>query len=156
MIEDGPYSRSSTKETKIRDPLIRYIHRVLSGSLCQGITVEQGCQLHRRHPNADIFGGWISKLFRHFIQRTPSSFNKGVGTTKVDLVVCRSMNLIIDFPGSTMCVKDARGRAWNPNNPNMILAIEDISNRSHPGQFPGSSSQGEADFPNIMNLYNIM
>ncbi|MFS7947174.1 hypothetical protein Hanom_Chr06g00545001 [Helianthus anomalus] len=38
----------------------------------------------------------------------------------------------------------------------MIWAIKDILNRSRPGQFPGSSSQGGANFPNLMNLYNIL
>ncbi|MFS8003755.1 hypothetical protein Hanom_Chr13g01217641 [Helianthus anomalus] len=66
------------------------------------------------------------------------------------------MNLIIDCPDGTMRFKDARGRAWNPNDPDMILAIEDIPNRPRPGQFPGSSSQGGANFLNLMNLYNTM
>ncbi|MFS8025373.1 hypothetical protein Hanom_Chr16g01474191 [Helianthus anomalus] len=35
MIGDDHYNPSSTKSTKIRDPLILYIHWVLSGSLCQ-------------------------------------------------------------------------------------------------------------------------
>ncbi|KAJ0926243.1 hypothetical protein HanRHA438_Chr04g0168811 [Helianthus annuus] len=103
-----------------------------------------------------FYGGWIAKLFKHFIQRNPSSFNKGVGITKVDLAVCRNMNLIIDCPDGTMRFKDARGYAWNLKDLDMILAIEYIPNRPRPRQFPGSSSQGGADFPNLMNLYNIM
>ncbi|MFS7937370.1 hypothetical protein Hanom_Chr05g00426771 [Helianthus anomalus] len=35
MIGESHYNSSSTKSTKIRDPLIRYVHRDLSGSLCQ-------------------------------------------------------------------------------------------------------------------------
>ncbi|MFS8034163.1 hypothetical protein Hanom_Chr17g01578001 [Helianthus anomalus] len=66
------------------------------------------------------------------------------------------MNFIIDCLDSTMRFKDARGRAWNLNNPDMILAIEDIPNRPRLGQFLGSSSQGGGDFPKLMKLYNIM
>ncbi|MFS7919475.1 hypothetical protein Hanom_Chr03g00213071 [Helianthus anomalus] len=66
------------------------------------------------------------------------------------------MNLIIDCPNGTRRFKDARGRAWNPNDPDMILAIEDVPNRPRPGKFPMSSAQGRGDFPNLMNLYSIM
>ncbi|MFS7936499.1 hypothetical protein Hanom_Chr05g00416301 [Helianthus anomalus] len=66
------------------------------------------------------------------------------------------MGIIIDFPNGTMCFKDAKARAWNPNDPDMILAIEDIPNRPRPGKNPGSSSRGGADFPEFTNLYNIM
>ncbi|MFS8005697.1 hypothetical protein Hanom_Chr13g01240411 [Helianthus anomalus] len=38
----------------------------------------------------------------------------------------------------------------------MILEIEDIPNRPRHGQFPGSSSQRGADFPDFNSLYNIM
>ncbi|MFS7894883.1 hypothetical protein Hanom_Chr00s002207g01693001 [Helianthus anomalus] len=99
-----------------------------------------------------FYGGWITKLFKHFIQLTSSLFNKGVGTTKVDLAVCQSMSLIIHCADGSMRFKDARGYAWNPNDPDMILAIEDIPNRPRPGQFLRSSSQGGGDFPNLVNL----
>ncbi|MFS7947476.1 hypothetical protein Hanom_Chr06g00548721 [Helianthus anomalus] len=79
-----------------------------------------------------FYGGWITKLFKNFIQRTLSSFNKGVGTTKVDLAICRSMGLIIDCPHGTMRFKDSKGCSWNPKNPDMILANEDILNRPRP------------------------
>ncbi|MFS8034275.1 hypothetical protein Hanom_Chr17g01579241 [Helianthus anomalus] len=98
----------------------------------------------------------VAKLFQNFIQRTSSSFIKGVGTTKVDLAVCRNMGLINDCPDGTMRFKDSKGHAWNPNDLDIILAIEDIPNRPRPGQFPGSSSQGGADFPDFTSLYNIM
>ncbi|MFS7954470.1 hypothetical protein Hanom_Chr07g00630891 [Helianthus anomalus] len=102
-----------------------------------------------------FYGGWIAKLFKNYIRRTPTVFKKGVGTTKVDLAVCRSMNLIIDCPDGSMRFKDASGRAWNPNDPDEILAIEDVPNRPRPGPFSGSSSQGGNQFPNLVNLYNI-
>ncbi|MFS7917506.1 hypothetical protein Hanom_Chr03g00189851 [Helianthus anomalus] len=101
-----------------------------------------------------FYGGWITKLFKHFIQRTPSSFNRGVGTTKVDIAICRSMNLNIDCPDGTMRFKDSKGQ--NPNDPGMIVAIEDIPNCPRPGKFPGSSSRGGNDFLYSTNLYNIM
>ncbi|MFS7918947.1 hypothetical protein Hanom_Chr03g00207161 [Helianthus anomalus] len=66
------------------------------------------------------------------------------------------MNLIIDCPDGTMRFKDTSGRAWNPNDPDMILAIKDIPNLHGPGPFSGSSSQGGGDFPNLVNLCNIM
>ncbi|MFS8033885.1 hypothetical protein Hanom_Chr17g01574781 [Helianthus anomalus] len=66
------------------------------------------------------------------------------------------MKLIIDFPKGIMRFKDARGRVWNPNDPDEILAIEDVSNRPRPGSFMGSSSQGGSDFPIHITLYNIM
>ncbi|MFS7947384.1 hypothetical protein Hanom_Chr06g00547671 [Helianthus anomalus] len=71
-------------------------------------------------------------------------------------MVCRSMNHIIDCPDGTMHFKDASGRAWNLNDPDAILAIENVSYRPRPGPFPGSSSQGGSDFPNLDNIYNIM
>ncbi|MFS7951955.1 hypothetical protein Hanom_Chr07g00601341 [Helianthus anomalus] len=173
------------KSIKIRDPLIHNIHRVLSGSLFQRdnsggvvnlreLAVLYCLVTHKPIDAAHIlfqnmvanatadsqtsifYGGWIARLFKHFIQRTPLSFNKGFSTTKVDLAVFLSINVIIDCPDSTMRFKDARGTAWNPNDLEVILAIEDIPNRPRPGQFQGSSSQGGTDFPNLMNLYNIM
>ncbi|MFS8009201.1 hypothetical protein Hanom_Chr14g01281901 [Helianthus anomalus] len=66
------------------------------------------------------------------------------------------MNLIIDYSDVTMRFKDASGRAWNPNDLDSILAIEYIPNRPRLEQFPVSSSQGGGDFPNLVNLYNIM
>ncbi|MFS7967926.1 hypothetical protein Hanom_Chr09g00791601 [Helianthus anomalus] len=74
-----------------------------------------------------------------------------------DLALCQSLNLIIDCNNRLMRFKDARARVWNPNDPDEILAIEDVPNRlRHPGSFLDSSSQGGGDFPNLYNLYNIM
>ncbi|MFS7911485.1 hypothetical protein Hanom_Chr02g00118691 [Helianthus anomalus] len=103
-----------------------------------------------------FYGGWIAKLFKNYIRQTPTVINKGVGTTKVDLEGCQSMNLIIDCPGGCIRFKDASGRVWNPNDPDEISAIEDVPNSPHPGPFPGSSTRGGSNFPNLINLYDIM
>ncbi|MFS7964469.1 hypothetical protein Hanom_Chr08g00750741 [Helianthus anomalus] len=87
-------------------------------------------------------GGWITKLFMRYIRQTPTMFYKVVTVTKADLALCRSLNLIINCNNGLMRFKDAHGRAWNPNDPNEILAIEDVPNHPRPGSFPGSSSQG--------------
>ncbi|MFS7967925.1 hypothetical protein Hanom_Chr09g00791591 [Helianthus anomalus] len=56
-----------------------------------------------------------------------------------------------------MCFKDAHGRVLNPNDPDEILAIEDVPNRPrHLRSFLDSSSQGGGDFPNLYYLYNII
>ncbi|MFS7911506.1 hypothetical protein Hanom_Chr02g00118941 [Helianthus anomalus] len=103
-----------------------------------------------------FYGGWNDKLFKNYIWRTPTVFNKGVGTTKFDLAVCRNMNLIIDLPDRSMGFKDASGRVWNLNDLDGILAIEDVQNHPRPEPFLGSSTQGGSNFPNLINLYNIM
>ncbi|MFS7979090.1 hypothetical protein Hanom_Chr10g00923271 [Helianthus anomalus] len=77
--------------------------------------------------------------------------------TRADLALCQSLNLIVDCNIRLMCFKDARGRVWNPNGPDEILAIEDVPNHPpHSRSDPGSSSQGRGNFPNLHNLYNIM
>ncbi|KAM0049919.1 hypothetical protein Hdeb2414_s0008g00291561 [Helianthus debilis subsp. tardiflorus] len=186
LIGEGHYNPSSTKCAKIRDPLIRYIHRVLSGSLCQRkdsggggeplrahlpllhhespthlcrphAIKKHGHQCHRRRPTPIFFGGWIAKLFNNYIRRTPSAFHKGVGMTRDDLALCRSLKLIIDCNNGLMRFKDARGRVWNQSNPDKVLVIKDNPDcPRHSGSFTGSSFQGGADFPNLHNLYNIM
>ncbi|MFS7999122.1 hypothetical protein Hanom_Chr12g01162301 [Helianthus anomalus] len=104
-----------------------------------------------------FFGGWIAKLFKNYIRRTPSVFHKGVGVTRADLALFRSLNIIIDCNNGLMRFKDARGRVWNPNDPDEVLVIEDNPDcPRYSGSFLGSSSQGGGDFPNLHNLYNIM
>ncbi|KAF5767721.1 hypothetical protein HanXRQr2_Chr14g0628021 [Helianthus annuus] len=123
QIGEGDYNLSQTKSTQLRDPLYRYIHRVLSYSLCQRhdsggvVGLRDLMVLHCIHnhvpldiphlllrnmhlnqlatpPTPILFGGWIYRLFKHFVQRMPSSFQKGPWSGKVDLVICRSMNII--------------------------------------------------------------
>ncbi|MFS7997556.1 hypothetical protein Hanom_Chr12g01143141 [Helianthus anomalus] len=90
LIGVGHYNPTSTKSTKIRDPLIRYIHRVLSSSLCQmdnsggmvnlreltilyclvthqpinvpHLAPKHGLQCYQGHPNADFLRGMDRKV----------------------------------------------------------------------------------------------
>ncbi|KAJ0566776.1 hypothetical protein HanIR_Chr06g0277381 [Helianthus annuus] len=94
QIGEGAYNPSQTKSTQLRDPLYRYIHRVLSNSLCQrhdntGVVglrdlmvlycIHNRVHLDVRHlllrdmhlnqlanpPTPILFGGWIYRLFKN-------------------------------------------------------------------------------------------
>ncbi|MFS7984734.1 hypothetical protein Hanom_Chr11g00990001 [Helianthus anomalus] len=104
-----------------------------------------------------FFVGWITKLFKNYIRRTPTTFHKGVSVTPANLALWRSLNLIVDCNNRLIHSKDAYSRVWNPNDPDEILSIEDVPNRPpHPRIYPGSFSQGGGDFPKLHNLSNIM
>ena len=104
QIGEGIYNPSSTKSTKLRDPLYRYIHRLLTYSLNQRhdssgvVGLKDLVVLHCIHnqkpldvpylllrnmhlnrlahaPTPIFFGGWVYRLFKHFT-RIPRSFER--------------------------------------------------------------------------------
>ncbi|KAJ0957475.1 hypothetical protein HanPSC8_Chr01g0027701 [Helianthus annuus] len=143
QIGEGHYNPSQTKSTQLRDPLYRYIHRVLSYSLCQRhdsggvVGLRDLMVLHCIHshvpldvpylllrnmhlnqlanpPTPILFGGWIYRLFKHFEQRMPRSSRKGPWSGKVDLVICHSMNIINEADDGTVRFQTVQGHVWNP------------------------------------------
>ncbi|MFS7976698.1 hypothetical protein Hanom_Chr10g00895471 [Helianthus anomalus] len=98
QIGEGPYDPSVTKSSQLWEPLYRYIHRVLSNSLCQrcdstgfvslrdltvlycihnriplGVTHLLLRNIHLNQlassPTLIFFGGWIYRLFKTYVQR---------------------------------------------------------------------------------------
>ncbi|KAJ0880663.1 hypothetical protein HanRHA438_Chr10g0465771 [Helianthus annuus] len=142
QIGDGQYNPSSTKSTRLRDPLYRYIHRVLSYSLSQrhdssGVVglrdlIVLNCIHTRRHldvpylllrnmhwnrlatpPTPIFFGGWIYRLFKRFVNM-PRSFERSPWSGRVDIHICRSMNLIYEAKDRSVSFQRVQGHAWNP------------------------------------------
>ncbi|MFS7955537.1 hypothetical protein Hanom_Chr07g00643841 [Helianthus anomalus] len=174
QIGEGHSNPSQTKSTQLRDPLYRYIHRVLSNSLCQrhdstGVVglrdlLVQHCihnhvpldvprlLLRNMHwnqlanpPTPILFGGWIYRLFKNFVQRMPRSFKKGPWSGNVDLIICRSM--------------DGSRAVWNPQEAPVLHAPQirpppqyQYQHHGDPGQ---SSSQG-GGFPNFQILHDLL
>ncbi|MFS7963127.1 hypothetical protein Hanom_Chr08g00734491 [Helianthus anomalus] len=65
-------------------------------------------------PTPILFGGWIYRLFKLFVQRIPRSFRKGPWSGKMDLVICRSMNIINEANNGTVRFQKVQGHVWNP------------------------------------------
>ncbi|MFS7904347.1 hypothetical protein Hanom_Chr01g00034991 [Helianthus anomalus] len=143
QIGEGAYNLSQIKSTQLRDPLYRYIHRVLSNPLCQrydntgvvglrDLTVLY-CIHNRVHldvphlllrnmhlnqlanpSNPIFFGGWIYRIFKNFVQRMPRSFKKSPWSGKADLIICRSMGIINEADDETIRFQTVQGHVWNP------------------------------------------
>ncbi|MFS7936440.1 hypothetical protein Hanom_Chr05g00415591 [Helianthus anomalus] len=142
-IGEGPYDPSKNKSSQLRDPLYRYIHRLLSNSINQrrdsigvvglrDLTVlyciynripldVPHLLLRNMHLNqlanpltTIFFGGWIYRLYKNFVQKMPRSFRKGPWSGKVDLVVCRSMGNINEADDGTVRFQTVQGYVWNP------------------------------------------
>ncbi|KAF5781140.1 hypothetical protein HanXRQr2_Chr11g0480031 [Helianthus annuus] len=187
QIGEGHYNPSRTKSTQLRDPLYRYIHRVLSYSLCQRhdsggvVGLRDLLVLHCIHnrvnldvpylllrnmhlnqlatpPTPILFGGWIYRLFKHFV-RMPRSFQKGPWSGKVDMVICRSMNLIYEADDGTVSFQTVQGHAWNPQEA-LVLHAPHIHpppqyHYQHHGD-PGQSSSQGGGFPNFQSLHDLL
>ncbi|MFS7937302.1 hypothetical protein Hanom_Chr05g00426011 [Helianthus anomalus] len=188
QIGEGHYNPSQTKSTQLRDPLYRYIHRVLSNSLCQrhdstGVVGLRDltilyyihyrvhldvphlllCNMHLNQlPNAPtpiFYRGWIYRLLKHFVQGMPRSFHRGPWLGKVDLIICRSMNLINEADDGTIRFQTIRGHVWNPQEALVLHAPQirpppqyQYQHHGDPGQ---SSSQG-GGFPNFQSLHDLL
>ncbi|KAM0049788.1 hypothetical protein Hdeb2414_s0008g00290061 [Helianthus debilis subsp. tardiflorus] len=142
QIGEGIYNPSSTKNTKLRDPLYRYIHRLLTYSLNQRhdsssvVGLKDLVVLHCIHkrkpldvpylllrnmhlnrlaraPTPIFFGGWVYRLFKHFTQ-IPRSFERSPWSGRVDYHICRAMNLLYEAEDGTVSFQRAQGYAWNP------------------------------------------
>ncbi|MFS7989449.1 hypothetical protein Hanom_Chr11g01046971 [Helianthus anomalus] len=95
------------------------------------------------YPTPIFFGGWIARIYKAYATRTPRRFTKGVGVTRADVSLCRSLNLIADYNNGLLRFKDNKGKIWSPNDLDQVLAIEDDPNRPPHSSFGfalGSSS----------------
>ncbi|KAJ0927367.1 hypothetical protein HanRHA438_Chr04g0182051 [Helianthus annuus] len=188
QIGDGNYNPSRTKSTQLRDPLYRYIHRVLTYSLSQRhdssgvVGLRDLVVLHCIHTrtNLDVpylllrnmhlnqlatpptpiyFGGWIYRLFKHFVDRMPRSFQKSPWSGRVDMVICRSMNLIYEADDGTVSFQRVQRYAWNPQEA-LVLHAPHIrpppQYHYQPQGDPGQSSSQGGGFPNFQSLHDLL
>ncbi|KAM0046843.1 hypothetical protein Hdeb2414_s0009g00321331 [Helianthus debilis subsp. tardiflorus] len=139
---EGFYNPSSTKSTKLRDPLYRYNHRLLAYSLSQRhdssgvVRLRDLVVLHCIHtrrpldvpflllrnmhlnrlahaPTPIFYGEWVYRLFKHFTC-IPRSFERSPRSGRVDIHICRSMNLIYEAEDGSVSFQRMQGHAWNP------------------------------------------
>ncbi|MFS7952915.1 hypothetical protein Hanom_Chr07g00612491 [Helianthus anomalus] len=184
QIGEGPYDPSVTKSSQLRDPLYRYIHRVLSNSLCQrrdstgvvnlrDLTVLyyihnrvpfdvthlllRSMQLNQlaSSPTPIFFGGWIYRLFKTYVQRMPKSFHRGPRSGKVDLAQCRSLRIIHEMGDGSVRFQNARGNMWNPEEALVLHADPTHPPPQQQSYHTGSSSQG-GGFPNFQSLTDLL
>ncbi|MFS7974116.1 hypothetical protein Hanom_Chr09g00864781 [Helianthus anomalus] len=183
QIGDGFYNPSSTKSTKPRDPLYRYIHRLLTYSLSQrhdssGVVglrdlVVLHCIHNRRPldvpflllrnmhhnrlahaPTPIFFGGWVYRLFKHFVN-IPRSFERSPWSGRVDIHICRSMNLIYEAEDGSVSFQRMQGHAWNLQGA-LVLHNPPPHYQYPPHGEPGPSSSQGGGFPNFQSLHDLL
>ncbi|MFS7997581.1 hypothetical protein Hanom_Chr12g01143411 [Helianthus anomalus] len=64
-----------------------------------------------------FFGGWIARIYKAYATRTPRRFTKGVGVTRADVSLCRSLSLIVDCNNGLIRFKDNNGHNLDPKQP---------------------------------------
>ncbi|KAJ0936762.1 hypothetical protein HanRHA438_Chr03g0134741 [Helianthus annuus] len=187
QIGEGHYNPSNTKSTKLRDPLHRYIHRVLGYFLSQrhdssGVVglrdlIVLHCIHTRRHldvpflllrnmhlnrlahaPTPIFFGGWVYRLFKHFVN-IPRSFERSPWSGRVDVHICRSMNLIYEAEDGSVSFQRMQGHTWNPQEA-LVLHAPQFQQpphyQYHPHGDPGQSSSQGGGFPNFQSLHDLL
>ncbi|KAJ0627425.1 hypothetical protein HanHA89_Chr01g0025231 [Helianthus annuus] len=182
QIGEGHYNPSSTKSTKLRDPLYRYIHRVLGYSLSQrhsgGVVglrdlIVLHCIHNRRHldvpflllrnmhlnqlahaPTPIFFRGWVYRLYRHSVN-IPRSFERSPWPGRVDVHICRSMNLSYEAEDRSVSFQRMQGHAWNPQEA-LVLHAPPPQYQYHPHGDPGQSSSQGGGFPNFQSLHDLL
>ncbi|KAM0013005.1 hypothetical protein Hdeb2414_s0046g00747361 [Helianthus debilis subsp. tardiflorus] len=180
---DGIYNPSSTKSTKLRDPLYRYIHRLLTYSLSQrhdssGVVglrdlVVLHCIHNRRPldvpflllrnmhhnrlahaPTPIFYGGWVYRLFKHFT-RIPRSFERSLWSGRVDVHICRAMNLIYESEDGSVSFQRMQDHAWNPQEA-LVLHAPPPQYQYQPHGEPGQSSSQRGGFPIFQSLHDLL
>ncbi|KAJ0692972.1 hypothetical protein HanPI659440_Chr15g0591951 [Helianthus annuus] len=183
QIGEGIYNPSSTKSTKLRDPLYRYIHRLLTYSLNQRhdsngvVGLKDLVVLHCIHnqkpldvpylllrnmhlnrlahaPTPIFFGGWVYRLFKHFT-RIPRSFERSPWSGRVDYHICRAMNLLYEAEDGTVSFQRTQGYAWNPQEA-LVLHAPPPHYQYQPHGDPGQSSSQRGGFPNFQSLHDLL
>ncbi|KAJ0540274.1 hypothetical protein HanHA300_Chr08g0296381 [Helianthus annuus] len=183
QIGEGIYNPSSTKSTKLRDPLYRYIHRLLTYSLSQrhdssgvvglkDLVVLHGIHNRRaldvpylllrnmhlnrlaRAPTPIFFGGWVYRLFKHFTC-IPRSFERNPWSGRVDYHICRAMNLLYEVEDGSVSFQRMQGHAWNPQEA-LVLHAPPPHYQYQPHGDPGQSSSQGGCFPNFQSLHDLL
>ena len=145
IAEDDNYNPSRSKSTKLRDPLHRYIHRLLSHTITQrgqseGVvnlrdllfldsiisqtSVNLGylfAQLFSANARASratpLFGGeWIVKIYDYLGH--PADGTLGDLPRVLDFGLCDSMGMVTMVPGQGPHFMDQHGHVWDPSDPN--------------------------------------
>ncbi|MFS8024466.1 hypothetical protein Hanom_Chr16g01463551 [Helianthus anomalus] len=184
QIADGAYDPSVTKSSQLRDPLYRYIHRVLSNSLSQrcdstGVVNLRDLTvlycIHNRvpldvpylflrnmhlnqlasSPTHIFFKGWIYRLFITCVHRMPKSIRKGPWSGKVDLTQCLSMGIIYETGDGTVRFQTTQGHFWNQKDALVLHANPSLPPPQYQGHQTGSSSQG-GGFPDFQSLHDLL
>ncbi|KAJ0897938.1 hypothetical protein HanRHA438_Chr08g0351231 [Helianthus annuus] len=183
QIGEGIYNPSSTKSTKLRDPLYRYIHRLLTYSLNQRhdssgvVGLKDLVVLHCIHnqkpldvpylllrnmhlnrlahaPTPIFFGGWVYRLFKHFT-RIPRSFERSPWSGRVDYHICRAMNSLYEAEDGTVSFQRTQGYAWNPQEA-LVLHAPPPHYQYQPHGDPSQSSSQGGGFPNFQSLHDLL
>ncbi|MFS7945906.1 hypothetical protein Hanom_Chr06g00529651 [Helianthus anomalus] len=156
--EKGHIIQASQRALSLREPIYRYIHRVLSNSVCQrrdstGVVnlrdftvlycIHNHIPLDVTHlllrnmhlnplassPTPIFSEGWIYRLFKTCVQRMPKSFHKAPRSGKVDLTQCYSMGIIHEMGDETVKFRNTQGHVWNPEE---ALVLHDDPTRPPP------------------------
>ncbi|MFS7929960.1 hypothetical protein Hanom_Chr04g00338521 [Helianthus anomalus] len=90
-------------------------------------------------PTPIFFGGWIYRLFKTYVQRTPKSFRKGPWSGKVDITQCRSMGIIHEMGDGTVRFQATQGDVWNPKEALVLHADPNRPPPQYQGYQAGSS-----------------
>ena len=183
-IASGPYDPSSSKSTKLRDPLHRYIHRLVSHTVNQRgmssgvvnlrdlwcldcIINNNPCNLGylfaqllhtnaRAGPATPLFGGgWIVQLYANLGHDVFGT--AGPEPNFVDLALCESMRMVVDVPDQGPRFVDSRGNIWDPEDPEHFYLEMDMPDPQpqQPHDQAGPSSSSSS-FPSMMDLYNAI
>ncbi|KAI3695130.1 hypothetical protein L1987_78118 [Smallanthus sonchifolius] len=119
-VGTGEYNASRTKSSKLKDPLLRYIHRLLSHSLGKA-------------PN---YLGEVGSLDGAF----------GPPHGLLDLGICASMGMVTHLPNGQPRFQDSKGQVWDPEDPEHVITELDIQNspqRQHSSRYEVGTSSSQ-------------
>ncbi|KAJ0480464.1 hypothetical protein HanIR_Chr13g0631981 [Helianthus annuus] len=105
-------------------------------------------------PTPIFFGGWVYRLFKHFTN-IPRSFERSPWSGRVDVHICRSMNLIYEAEDGSVSLQRMQGHAWNPQEA-LVLHAPPPQYHYQPHGEPGQSSSQGGGFPNFHSLHDLL
>ncbi|KAI3797201.1 hypothetical protein L1987_32456 [Smallanthus sonchifolius] len=179
----GTYSPSRTKSSKLKDPLHRYIHRLLSHSVTargqsEGVVNLRDlfilyamvnhqpcnisylfCTLFAKNATASaatpLFGGsWIVQVYESYGVNTNGS--AGVSPGRLDLGICDSMSMVTHLPDGRVRFQDSKGQVWDPEDPDHIIMDLDQPIPQQQHFDTGASSSRGPEFPSMLDLYEAI
>ncbi|KAF5797151.1 hypothetical protein HanXRQr2_Chr08g0360301 [Helianthus annuus] len=89
----------------------------------------------------------------------PRSFQKSTWSGRVDMTICRSMNLIYEAEDGTVSFQRVQGHAWNPQEALVLHAPHFQPTPQYhyqPKGDPGQSSSQGGGFPNFKSLHDLL
>ncbi|KAJ0565621.1 hypothetical protein HanIR_Chr06g0264641 [Helianthus annuus] len=107
-----------------------------------------------RAPTPIFFWGRVYRLFKHFTH-IPRSFERSPWSGRVDIHICRAMNLIYEAEDGSVSFQRMQGYAWNPQEA-LVLHAPPPHYQYQPRGDPGQSSSKGGGFPNLQSLHNLL